>query len=82
MTEDEAKTKTCCGPDGTGYANDQPFAARWCLASQCMAWRLTETSVTVDGVGKIVPDQTAWGPGYRQKNIPNGGYCGLAGAPA
>ena len=39
MTEDEAKTKRCCGPEGCGVSEvlDQ-VRARRCIASECMAW--------------------------------------------
>ena len=55
LTEEEAKTKRCCGPEGTGIVHfggeDREWIALWpgetkcdsqrfCIASQCMAWRL------------------------------------------
>ena len=39
MTEEEAKTKRCCGPADCGHYNSKPYPARWCLGSECMAWR-------------------------------------------
>lgn len=65
MTEDEAKTKMCLGPQvvalavlmaGPREVELTPRAGR-CVASDCMAWRTKRNTVTPDG------------------------YCGLAGAP-
>lgn len=39
LTEKEAKTKEGCGPGDCGFSNDGPYSARWCVASNCMAWR-------------------------------------------
>ena len=35
MTEDEARTKRCCGPEGTGIPGDK---GRLCVGPECMAW--------------------------------------------
>lgn len=64
LTEKEAGVKQCCGPDGCGYHNDQPYPARWCIASACMAWRWENSATRRDGL----PDD----------DNPRG-YCGLAG---
>lgn len=80
MTEDEAKTKICCGPlylaDAlTGlYAisagKDHPKLANGnCGGSACMAWRWM---AWVEGVA------VSYSPGYGDKT---NGYCGLAGKP-
>lgn len=72
MTEEEAKAKRCCGPEGCGERNhqdltrqDQQFAImllpRFCIGSACMAWR-----ERYGGVGNDA---------HRQ------GFCGLAGEP-
>lgn len=41
MTEEEAKTKACCGPEGCGTpVNDGTGRlVRMCIASACMGWR-------------------------------------------
>jgi hypothetical protein len=43
LTEDEAKTKRCCGPDGCGapvfHVNSGEFLGRFCIGSACMAWQ-------------------------------------------
>ena len=40
-TEDEAREKRCCGPEGCGAAPYPPMVGydmRYCIASACMAW--------------------------------------------
>lgn len=37
MTEEEARTKRCCGPEGCG--NSDANGRRRCIASDCAAWR-------------------------------------------
>ena len=78
MTEDEAALKRCCGPDGCGHFNDNPFPARWCIGSACMAWRWNDpwTSQTEEGHGGDIVVRLKRKPGE-----PKLGYCGLAGAP-
>ncbi|MDE2105845.1 MAG: hypothetical protein KGL39_51965 [Patescibacteria group bacterium] len=69
MTEEEAKLKQCCGPEPCGFFNDNPYPARWCIASACMAWRsrnqrhnaFSRVSEGIDGT--------------------TDGYCGLSGKP-
>ena len=39
MTEDEAKTKACCG---SGY---RPMENGSCIGSSCMAWRWSEPAL-------------------------------------
>lgn len=44
MTESDAKTKRCCGPEGCGkrMSSKSPYfqdIGRHCIASECMAWR-------------------------------------------
>jgi hypothetical protein len=43
FTEAEAKTKTCCGPNGTGATGAAMGTSeqhkRFCLGSACMGWR-------------------------------------------
>ncbi len=80
LTEDEAKSKRCCGPKGCGElalgTADHAAGVRFCIASICMAWR------KVDQVG-IGPN------GEKRERDLDGrtkwvdrGYCGLAGAVA
>jgi len=72
MTEDEAKTKKCCGPKiillgllvSTGKRITDPEAPLLCIGSDCMAWRWS-----------YPPDEAAG-----NKNGPQG-FCGLAGKP-
>lgn len=69
MTEDEAKTKTCCGSlpvmigvlMTTNPSSKPPHAS--CIGSACMAWRW-EPKVVV--AGERLPTLHGW--------------CGLAGA--
>lgn len=72
MTEDEAKTKICCGPlhqpefQKIGEVSISTPMLRNCLGSQCMAWRWTPQT---DPLGR---------PTYVRETE---GYCGLAGSP-
>lgn len=71
MTEDEAKTKACCGPEGCGeempptdvitaghFVRHSGKEGRFCIGSRCMGWR--------------------WITGHL---IDTDGYCGYAGKP-
>jgi len=74
VTEEEAKTKRCCGPEGCGVyeggvpllrtdgrrASLVPGQPRMCIGSACMAWRWHR-------LGKVVAD------------LETTGSCGLAG---
>ncbi|MGA0604915.1 hypothetical protein ACO2Q0_02860 [Phenylobacterium sp. VNQ135] len=66
MTEDEAKTKACCGPrnNGANGADDDIL----CIGSACMAWREWRDVATSAKTGI-------------SRAVVLGGYCGLAGAP-
>jgi hypothetical protein len=67
MTENEAKTKYCCGPLllAETWINEEAIKAEHemktgrCLASACMAWRRD----------------------YEEDSLGKDGYCGLAGRP-
>jgi len=76
MTEEEAKTKVCCGPpfvataaiamsSGGSIADERVFGK--CIASACMAWREPRWETDDQGFPRRVPS--------------GAGYCGLAGAP-
>lgn len=75
MTEDEAQMKQCCGPDPCGHFNDNPYPARWCNTTACMAWRWVGYR-SADGTWvRKAPDGQKWNGDNAD------GYCGLAGAP-
>ena len=56
MTEDEAKTKACCGPRNN--ANSDVL----CIASACMAWRWVQSGEPPATM--TVPQAAAWKHGY------------------
>jgi len=64
VTEEEAKTKRCCGGQDCGHYNENPYPARWCIGSACMAWRQRN----------IMGDEPNSSGG-----LISAGYCGLAG---
>lgn len=78
MTEDEAKTKICCGPllpvhveiKAGIFREDGSVQIGRCIGSQCMAWRW-EAKFGVD------PNN----PANATKLPPTDGFCGLAGRP-
>jgi hypothetical protein len=74
MTEEEAKTKTCCKGSEMRIKFNGP-----CIASACMAWRWNEpwTSQTEEGHGGDLVIRLKRKPGE-----PKLGYCGLAGKDA
>jgi len=75
MTEDEAKTKRCCGPEGCGFVgNDKE---RYCIGSQCMAWRW----IKIDRDYKFGPADDEGKMKVLSSPITEYGYCGLAGKP-
>ena len=84
MTEEEALTKKCCGPNGTGafrYTSDG-YQPRYCIASACMAWRINIRTETRHRDGHVVQPGEVYLRGNATKHeVPDGGYCGLAGAP-
>lgn len=87
MTEDEAKTKACCG---AGY---RPLENGHCIASACMAWRWSEEKRTLAFLEAVqahmkaqakpnfnTATQAVWAEtGGKFARIE--GYCGLAGKP-
>lgn len=38
MSEQDAKKKRCCGPEGCGKVHKSSGPHRWCIGSLCMAW--------------------------------------------
>lgn len=78
LTESEARTKRCCGPDGCGadVRQNGRVSERFCIGSACMAWRpeigihWKSSGLRVEmGVRFIVDDV---------ENLPTGqGTCGL-----
>lgn len=78
MTEDQAAQGWCpftrVGEQASGAAENRPDGSYNCIASRCMAWRVS---------GQKYLDQ---GKLYDRDNTGRGrwidlGYCGLAGAP-
>lgn len=88
LTEEEAKTKRCCGPQG--YRHDTEGSYR-CIASECMAWRWVEPETeyypgySEGGIPLDKPAGDGWeksGAGWsRQWPVVRRGFCGLAGTP-
>lgn len=97
MTEEEAKTKDCCGPSPCGVT---VAGRRVCIGSGRMAWRVREAQVERRNTGlgqvPVEPLERYKREGWRQIDRPNrhddglfyertvspeSGYCGLAGPP-
>lgn len=78
MTEDEAALKQCCGPAECGRQNDNPYPARWCVGSSCMAWR--DYGFRGKDGNWFVPSRE-WKNSHSSKGTEAHGYCGLAGYP-
>ena len=80
MTEEEAKKKRCCGPDGCGSPFFDGYGTRTCIGSACMAWRW-------DGQANVGPskDRLPWVEGNERDGYTpvaeRRGHCGLAGEP-
>ena len=79
MTEEEAHLKQCCGPDGCGRHNEEPYPARWCVGASCMAWRwlvpemIFESTITQDSEPLPPADGNAWNlAGEKQVNHSSG----------
>lgn len=95
MTEDEAKTKWCPfassrvlvwkkGPAEIINAVMSPETVApttLCIGSACMAWRAVFKECWFDATGKPVVDGSMYA-GATTRLVANGGFCGLAGAPA
>lgn len=82
LNEEEAKETRCCGPEGCGRINMSGDMARYCIGSDCMAWRWIGWS----GPCVIPPGATVeWRPQYTPYKMSDDqerfGYCGLAGDP-
>ena len=90
MTEDEAKTKWCCGaPAIVSQAMDQAAGNTTgreplkCIGSACMAWRWAmEPNPAYVEQGNVWPDTRQ--PQEKLMMLPGRerGFCGLAGRPA
>ena len=69
VTEEEAKTKRCCGPEGCGgnaemHGWPNGHIVRFCIGSACMAWRWFGVVSTMLVDVNLPP--------------PKHGYCGYA----
>ena len=78
VTEEEAKTKRCCGPSGTGRLDPTAEVTtfvhreRLCIGSACMAWRPMIDWATAKG---DIVSGFVHGEADSQKR----GFCGYAG---
>jgi len=84
MTEDEAKIKRCCGPEGCGKPDGydsvhnatseflMKVPRRYCIGSMCMAWQWNQGK---DNVRQYVDDN---GLLIVESGREGMGYCGLA----
>ncbi len=92
MTEDEAKTKMCCGPQTVAMTMIVVFAepervemtpaAGRCIASACMAWRLDDHIIRDGQTVRIdVRHSAGWEGSILKDDEELGGHCGLAGQP-
>jgi hypothetical protein len=72
LTEEEAKTKICCGPLTAG-ASPAWHDGKRCVASRCMAWRW------VDQFEATRTGETAQEGAYPTGVLAQRGFCGLAG---
>jgi hypothetical protein len=97
VTEEEAKKKWCPfariaageGPafnrlvervtDSASASIDSPSL---CIGSACMAWRNITEQRRFDATGKELTDANIFYHGAVYKDVPIGGYCGLAGQPS
>ena len=87
MTEDEAKTKWCCGPPASATATywhgqapvETPMR---CAGSACMAWRILNVErAYYKETGLPVPIGERYVPNTVNLVDEDYGYCGLAGQP-
>lgn len=78
MTEDDAKTKACCGPCVShrplSIVDDQMNKVPRCVGSACMAWRWAF-------VFDAPTDETVVKPSIGYGRSDKEGYCGIAGSP-
>lgn len=75
MTEDEAKTKRCCG--GRDCGSPGPDGATMCIGSACMAWNWTRWLIPGGralGGGKVEASESSWA---LDGAAPVQGRCGL-----
>lgn len=81
MTEDEATSKRCCGPEGCGtFGNPKENGTcdRYCIGSACMAWRWFRSPD--DAASETEFQKSCSGPD-QDKIVEPDGFCGLAGKP-
>jgi len=85
MTEEEAKTKRCCGPEGTGTTINPDTKVnmkevitgvcipRWCIASDCMGWQWVKGKGNTPHMTEKAQAKVDALPQDQRH-----GYCGLA----
>ncbi len=92
MTEEEAKTKSCCGPMQAEFGKSHVVN---CIGSACMAWRWEGSDYSDDFVADDETIIAQWAEaGWRTSDERNDkghvkmlrplltqGFCGLAGKP-
>jgi hypothetical protein len=91
VTEEEAKTKACCGAPAiasatllaSSHAQAEPLPGlKWghCIGAECMAWRTSIRIETRHRDGHVVqPGEVYLRGSVKTHEVADGGFCGLAG---
>ena len=75
MTEDEAKTRWCCGAQAVAAMMSGSKTGALCIGSACMAWRWSRDA---EWQAKAEAEYRRSG----RRIVPTDGYCGLASRPS